>query len=474
VILSFLRRYEFWILLAAGLVWLYAGADGGLLAFLLAAVPGGLMLTAAIGTLNLPGSRGINRVGGLGSLIGLLLAVPMLLFDPVAALGLGLLAAAALVATGLLSLDEFPLPDGLPPVERSVRTGAEVGFDEAVLGLASILMAPYADGGQARVARETRSALELFEARGWLADPHAYHRRPPPLTVDEVRLKGRHAVGWAFEEISFDSGYEPWPEVPGRDRYLSYGACRRACAWLLRGNPAAPWLICIHGLGMGRPPLDLNLLHARLLHRELGLNLVFPVLPLHGPRRTGAVSGRGFQTGDFLDTLHAESQAVWDIRRLKGWIRSQTGTDIGVHGISMGGFHTALLAALEDDLACAIAGIPVADQAALIWHHVAPAALNALRAEGVDIEVARSLLQVVSPLRLDALVPRDRRFIYAAVADRFVPARDVLLLHERWERPEILWYPGAHLSFPRHEAVTDFIANAVRSTLLAPAAGAPG
>ena len=471
MIFAFLRRYEFWILLVAGLVWLQAGADEGWIAFVLAAVPGGLMLAAAIGTLNLPGSRGINRLGGLGGLFGLLMAIVLLLFEPAAALGLGLLSAAAVVATGLLSLDEFPLPEALPAMERSVRTGAEVGMDEAVLGLASLLMAPYADGGQERVARETRSALELFRAQGWLDDPHAFHRRPPALGADEVRLRGRNTLGWAYEELSFDSGFEPWEDTPGRERYLRYGACRRAWAWLLRGNPAAPWLICIHGLGMGRPQLDLNLLYGRLLHRELGLNLVFPVLPLHGPRRTGAVSGRGFQTGDFLDTLNAESQAVWDIRRIKSWVRLQSGEPIGVHGMSMGGFHAALLAALDDDLACAVAGIPVADQAALVWHHSAPAVLNGLRAAGLDVETVRSLLQVVSPLRLDPLLPRERRFIYAGVADRFVPAADVLQLWEHWERPEIQWYPGAHLSFPWHPPVADFLARAVRATLSPPAAG---
>ena len=137
--------------------------------------------------------------------------------------------------------------------------------------------------------------------------------------------------------------------------------------------------------------------------------------------------------------------------------------------MSMGGFHTALLAALDDDFACAVAGIPVADQAALVWHHSAPAVLNGLRAAGLDVERVRTLLQVVSPLRLDPLLPRERRFIYAGVADRFVPAADVLQLWEHWERPEIQWYPGAHLSFPWHPSVADFLARAVRATLLPPA-----
>ena len=198
-------------------------------------------------------------------------------------------------------------------------------------------------------------------------------------------------------------------------------------------------------------------------HRVLPLRIH---RPLHGPRRRGAVSGRGFQDGDFLDTVHAESQAIWDIRRLRSWIALHGDTPLGVHGMSMGGFHTALLASLDDGLACAIAGIPVADQSALIWHHTAPASLAALNAEGVTRDTASELFQVVSPLRLPPLLPRERRFIYAGVADRFVPADQVLQLVEHWERPEACWYPGAHLSFPRHRMVGDFIAGAVRKTLL--------
>ena len=40
-----LKRFEFWILLICGLAWLDAGAGEGLLALLLAAIPGGAMLS---------------------------------------------------------------------------------------------------------------------------------------------------------------------------------------------------------------------------------------------------------------------------------------------------------------------------------------------------------------------------------------------------------------------------------------------
>jgi hypothetical protein len=49
----------------------------------------------------------------------------------------------------------------------------------------------------------------------------------------------------------------------------------------------------------------------------------------------------------------------------------QEGGPIGVYGLSLGGYNTALLACLED-LACAILGIPATDFTGLTWRHGAP------------------------------------------------------------------------------------------------------
>ena len=57
---------------------------------------------------------------------------------------------------------------------------------------------------------------------------------------------------------------------------------------LLRHKEHRPWLVCVHGAEMGRAALDLALFRAWHLHEDLGLNVVLPVLPMHGPRGTGA------------------------------------------------------------------------------------------------------------------------------------------------------------------------------------------
>src|SRR5262249_3891239 len=140
-----------------------------------------------------------------------------------------------------------------------------------------------------RGAQEIRETHALFERSGWLEKPVSYHETPPPLEAPRVRL--RRSLGVGFEELSFASGYEPRVGEPGRDRWLSYANNREACAWVLRHRDPRPWLVCIHGYGMGSPAVDFGAFEARRLHGELGLNLLFPVLPLHGPRRRALRSG---------------------------------------------------------------------------------------------------------------------------------------------------------------------------------------
>jgi hypothetical protein len=57
-------------------------------------------------------------------------------------------------------------------------------------------------------------------------------------------------------------------------------------------------------------------------------------MPLHGPRRVGRRGGDGYLSGDFLDTIHAQTQAVWDIRRLIAWLRAEGAQRVGVQGVS--------------------------------------------------------------------------------------------------------------------------------------------
>lgn len=337
-------------------------------------------------------------------------------------------------------------------------------LDNVASGLRFALNPPLPVNHWPRIVAETKAALHVWRERGWLARPASYHRVPPTLTTSAVHIRpgGRGKM----LRLSFESGYEPHAEEPGRSRWLAYRPNAIAHAYVLRhAGRRRPWIVCIHGYGSGSPLIDSGAFGVRWLHEELGLNVALPVLPFHGPRRTGWQSGRGFFAGDVLDTLHAEAQALWDLRRLMSWIRAQEAEAVGVYGLSLGGYNAALLAAFEPDLQCAIAGVPAAEFIELGRLHSRLAARRA-EAAGIDWDDVTRLYRVISPLALTPRISLQRCFIFGGRADCIVPSTQVTRLWQHWGCSPIAWYEGTHLSCPFEPTVREFVGSALRATLL--------
>jgi hypothetical protein len=130
-------------------------------------------------------------------------------------------------------------------------------------------------------------------------------------------------------------------------------------------------------------------------------------------------------------------------------------------GFSLGGYTTALLASLDDGLACAIAGIPVTDFARIYYRHLPPLHLSSAESQGLAEPELRQVLSVISPLALEPRIPRERRWIFGGVVDRLVPADQVRDLWRHWDQPRIAWYPGSHMSFRLHPAVPKLVLTAL-------------
>ncbi|MFY9918759.1 MAG: hypothetical protein WAL26_10210 [Mycobacterium sp.] len=309
-----------------------------------------------------------------------------------------------------------------------------------------------------RINREVVAALDFYGRRGWLDKPEGFFAPPPALTDVTIRqVKSRRHP---HERIVFDSGYAPYPGEPGTQRWSGYTANTREYALMLRHREPRPWLVCIHGAEMGRAALDLTLFRAWHLHENLGLNVVLPVLPLHGPRARGLPKGTVFTGEDVMDNVHATAQAVWDVRRLLCWIRSQEPeSSIGLNGISLGGYIASLVASLEHGLTCAILGVPVADLIELLGRH---AGLSPDDPRRHTVALAEPIGRMISPLSLNPRVPMAGRFIYAGIADRLVhPREQVVRLWEHWGRPEIVWYQGGHTGFFQSRPVQRFVDDAL-------------
>jgi hypothetical protein len=153
------------------------------------------------------------------------------------------------------------------------------------------------------------------------------------------------------------------------------------------------------------------------------------------------------------------AQAIWDIRRLLSWIRSQGPAAIGLNGITLGAYLTSLVASIDDDLACAILGVPPVDLVEMVSRHTGPSHYDALAR---TLELAKPIGQMISPLALNPLVPEQGRFIYVGIADRFVhPREEATRLWQHWGKPEIFWYRGGHTWFYRSRPAQRFIDHAL-------------
>jgi hypothetical protein len=358
-------------------------------------------------------------------------------------------------------------PDGIPDQESGWVINSKAILDE-IFFATELAMAPMiSPRDRRRLMEELDKAIEFYDQNGWLDDPTGYHREPPPLEVtrfDEFRSR------WIpYRHMRFESGYEPHPGEPGRARWLGYTANRTGHAWLLKHpGPPRPWLVCIPGYRMGRPMVDFTGFRVGWLYKTLGLNVAIPVIPLHGPRRIGRRGGDGFFSGDFVDTVHAQTQAVWDIRRIVGWLRSHGAPAVGTYGISLGGYTAALHASLEDDLDCVILGVPASDFSRLLRTHVPNFVLRTAERFGISFHAAERLLSVVSPFSFVPRVPRERRFLYAGVVDQLTSPDHARDLWHHWGEPRVAWYQGGHVSFLWQREVRALIHEALSTSGMVP------
>lgn len=332
-------------------------------------------------------------------------------------------------------------------------------FDAAVLAAFRLSRTRRSDEELEAINDKALAALQLYSDAGWLTNPRQAHK--PQSAPPDARLEREEHRGVGYEHLTFASGYEPYPGDPDADRWQSFEANRTVHAWVLRHREPRPWLVSVHGATMGNPRLDLRVLRASWMHDNLGLNVAMPVLPLHGPRRS---PDGHYPSEDVLNNLHGVFQSVADVRRTLAWIRSLGGdTRIGIHGISMGGFTTALVASLDEDLACAILGVAPVDLVLLLERHHGTGSGHDLRVRNFDM--GARLNPMISPLKLTPAIPRERRFIYAGVVDQLVDfSEHVAPMIAHWDYPETLLYDGGHVGIGLGRRVPGFIARALASS----------
>ena len=308
-------------------------------------------------------------------------------------------------------------------------------------------------------AERYRRAIAFLEERGALEEPRALFSEA--LEVPTVERRPRRFFGLPpCESIRFESRprvvfVEPFgTAVNDANRRNQFA---RGYLWrhAERGRPA---IICIHGYRGGFPILDGRAFDVSHLFHSLGFDVALATLPYHGARAPrGTWSGQLF-LNDPLRTIEAVAQAVSDLRRLAAWLRAEGARSVGVTGMSLGGYMTALFASVEADLDFAVPIIPVASFADILWDRAGRRGEHAdARAAGIDLALLRRLFSPHCPLNHRPEVPRHRRLVIAGEADRIVPPEHPAALAAHWQVP-IEWFPGGHLAqLGREQTLARFV-----------------
>jgi len=231
-------------------------------------------------------------------------------------------------------------------------------------------------------------------------------------------------------------------------------------------------LVALHGFTMGSPALDARVMMAARWF-ELGLDVALVTLPFHGRRASPSCrySGELFASWHVGRLNEAVRQSVHDVHLVTRWLQDATGAPVGILGVSLGGYVTALMAALRSDLAFAI---PVAPA---VFLSDLPLRLLARSLRSADVEPPftraelRRVYRVHSPLTYPLRTSRARVLIVGGRGDAVTPVSNARSLWRHWGRPKAVWFDGGHVVAFRRSRVVEAIEEHLGDLGMIPAPG---
>ena len=315
--------------------------------------------------------------------------------------------------------------DAVRVVNRTKSRAERLPHDERMRALAAI--------------RDSYAKPEIWTS------PDAFFEPPEPIDppLRRVRTMGDVEVF----DASWPSKFEPYlPEL--RNKYLGFEDNRTSHARLFLGRSPRPAIVLVHGYLAGQWAVEERAWPIRWLGERYDLALA--VLPFHALR--GARARRApppFPGADPRMTNEGFRQAMFDLRALVRFLRARGAPSVGVMGMSLGGYSTALLATVERDLAFAVPIIPLASLADFALEQGRLGSGEEARLQHDALEEAN---RIVSPLARPSLVPSDRVLVVAAESDRITPIAHAERLAAHFGA-EVVRFDGGHLlQFGRGDA----------------------
>jgi pimeloyl-ACP methyl ester carboxylesterase len=325
--------------------------------------------------------------------------------------------------------------------DRMLRTG--------LASLITIGMAPSLLSS-ARARRE-RNLLPLYRELADRGDADAVFA-PPPNGVTLRQRDGSRSEwqprGIAVRQLSFESPYVPvHPEMRQSWRAQSRNRVARAQHWM-HPRGARPTLVFVHGFMLDAYAANSWGFSLPWLFKK-GYDILLVTLPFHGARREAGhpFSGYGFVSGGMAHLNESMLQSIQELRIWLDYLFEQGAPQVGISGLSLGGYLSALLAAVDPRLAFCIPNSPVVAPVdmAMEWQPIRPLLKTVMWRDKVRISEFRHGMALHSPLTYAPKVDPERLLVIGGAGDRVTPPRFVRLLHQHWRGSELHWFPGNHI-----------------------------
>lgn len=365
---------------------------------------------------------------------------------------------------------EFPRAAELPLTGRAtVRASAllDVALRTAGATVVAGSMVPHTLRRTER--RRTAEAMARYSLLADAGDRDHVFRAPSAPPVVELVAREPALVRWLPGTVDLLRAPSHYVALDPGARVEYDTVARNSASWAQHwrhDDGPRPTVVVLHGF-MASPYWFNRLFFSLPWWYANGYDLLLVTLPFHGRRaRPLQYSGAGLFGGGPTRLIEGLLHAVHDIRRWIDHLEETGVTQVGMTGVSLGGYLTALLAAVERRLWFAIPNSPVTDFMDLSerWWPVGPVASRAFDLAGVDDELVADAMRVVSPLHHDPLLDRDRLFIIAGLGDRLAPPTHAERLWEHWDRPPVHAFPGNHVLHVSRGAYLRRIGRFIRGT----------
>jgi pimeloyl-ACP methyl ester carboxylesterase len=330
---------------------------------------------------------------------------------------------------------------------------ADLGLRTAVASIVGAAMLPRLAGAALHRNRmhDEDAALGFYIDLAAQQDPLLSF--PAPTAPPDVSTRPANALAsWvahgSVHNIEFASSFRAVnPALREQRGGYSRNNVVHAQHWV-HGDGPRPTLCLIHGF-MGSAYLFNGLFFSLPWFFKSGYDVLLYTLPFHGARAeaNSPYSGYGYFADGMAGFAEAMAQAVYDFRSVIDYLE-HTGVDrIALTGMSLGGYTSALIAAVEPRIQAVIPNVPVVTPEAAFddWFPANMLVRLGNRLTGVDKTKSGAATMFHSPLNYPPLVPKDRRLIIAGLGDKLAPPQQAEALWRHWDRCAFHWFPGNHI-----------------------------